>query len=154
MKPKNNIDMEKRFDKEFDEEAFASAHFGWLPGHIKQFITKEFKDQKFALEKEHSWIAGRLLRKELAAQEKKAKKERLFLTKMFDNKTDDLLKKLVEKKNKNCQRYLKAQKQEMIKVIEEYEPFVALTKDWAERKKVERELEKYKKQLINQLKDE
>ena len=37
-----------------------------IQGAIKKFL----KAQKFALEKEHSWIAGRLLRKELKAKDK------------------------------------------------------------------------------------
>lgn len=43
---------------------------------------------------------------------------------------------------------LKAQKKEIVRMIERKEPFVALTKDWAERKKVEMELKKYKRDIL------
>ena len=37
---------EKKFDEQFDEDTFASAHSDWLPQQIKQFISKELKVQR------------------------------------------------------------------------------------------------------------
>lgn len=54
---------------------------------------------------------------------------------------------------RRIENLLKEQSKEFIKMVEKYEPFVRLTKDWAERKKIERELKKYKDTLLINLKN-
>jgi len=65
----------------------------------------------------------------LKDQETRNKKLIKTMTKVFEDKTDELLKaqliehsemtkKLVAKKNKDCRRYLKEQKEEFIKIVE------------------------------------
>ncbi len=65
--------VNKEWEKEFDEPHKKDCNIE-PPPHIcncqKEIISNLLKEQKFALEKEITWVAGRLLRKELKAKDK------------------------------------------------------------------------------------